>query len=530
VLTLTAPTAPVHASGKADPTAKVDRAVVPGEAIYRRPLTQDPATLDPARIADIFGRSVAHQIFDGLVQFDQTLTIVPGLAKFWRASRDGLTWTFTLRQGVRFHHGREVTADDVVYSFQRLVDPRVRSGAADLFVAIKGARAFREGRASHVAGLAALDRYTVQVTLEEAIQPFVSLAAVGHAKIVPRDVVEQAGDGFGAHPVGTGPFRFVRWERGKEIVLAANPGHFDGRPKVAGVVFRVYAGLRYEAIYEEFKKGLLEDAHVPVRDYHRVIKDPSHVYVRRSMFNVRFYGFNTRRRPFNDVRVRQAVVHALDREGIVNDIFLGRFVPAGGVLPPGSLGFNPRLRTYGYDPQRAAELLRSAGYPNGAGLPPVAISSSVKDERILREHEQITKSLAAVGIKAEFRYVMDWPAFSKMLADSPPPMFLYAWHADVPDPDNFLYNLFSSGSPRNFFGYANRTVDDLLVRARAEQDLSRRVELYRRAEQLIVDDAPIVPMWHYTYERLFQPYVRSVEVNGLGDPYIPLRKIWLEGR
>src|SRR5262245_54502467 len=126
---------------------------VEGGGVYRRPLGHDPATLDPARIKDIYSLSVSQQIFDGLVQFDQTLAIVPGLAQFWKASRDGLTWTFTLRRGVLFHHGREVTAEDVVYSFTRILDPRIRSGAADLFTSIKGAREFREGRASSVTGL-----------------------------------------------------------------------------------------------------------------------------------------------------------------------------------------------------------------------------------------------------------------------------------------------------------------------------------------------------------------------------------------
>src|SRR3989441_5697008 len=141
--------------------------------------------------------------------------VAPALAEFWKASRDGLTWTFTLRKGVRFHNGREVTAEDVVYSLTRLVDPKTRSGAADLFGAIKGAHEFREGRARTVVGLVAQDRYTVQVTLDEAVGPFVAVLAVGHAKIVPKDAVEQLGEAFGTQPVGTGPFRFERWERGK---------------------------------------------------------------------------------------------------------------------------------------------------------------------------------------------------------------------------------------------------------------------------------------------------------------------------
>ena len=137
-------------------------------------------------------------------------------------------------------------------------------------------------------------------------------------------------------------------------------------------------------------------------------------------------------------------------------------------------------------------------------------------------------SLDAIGVRAQFRYETSWPAYSRALADGRYPIFLYAWYADVPDPDNFLSQLFHSRSPRNLFGYRNPAVDDALGRARLASDPQQRAELYRQAEQLVLADAPIIPMWHYTYERLFQPYVRSIEVNGLGDPYIPLRKVWLD--
>src|SRR5438034_3062641 len=226
--------------------------------IYRRPLGHEPATLDPARISDIYSRSVSQQIFDGLVQFDHTLAIAPALAQFWKASRDGLTWTFTLRKGVQFHHGREVTAEDVVHSFTRILDPRTRSGAADLFLGIQGAAAFRDGKASAVSGLVALDRYTVQVTLTEASVPFVSVLAVGQAKIVPRDAAEQLGERFGSQPVGTGPFKFLRWEHGSEIVLAANPDYFDGPPRLSRLVYRIFPAEQLDAVFRELQAGGLE--------------------------------------------------------------------------------------------------------------------------------------------------------------------------------------------------------------------------------------------------------------------------------
>jgi peptide/nickel transport system substrate-binding protein/oligopeptide transport system substrate-binding protein len=498
------------------------------EGTYRRPLGNDPATLDPARVGDIYSRSVSQQIFDGLVQFDQTLTVTPALAQHWKASRDGLVWTFTLRRGVKFHHGREVTADDVVYSLTRLVDRRTRSAAADLFLNVKGAPEFREGRASTIAGLTAVDRYTVQVTLTETLAPFVSVLAVGHAKIVPREVVEDKGDeGFGVAPVGTGPFRFVRWDRGRAIELAANADYFEGAPRIAHLVYRVFPGEPWDAVYEEFQRGNLEDAPPPIRDYRRAIAAAGEGYVKRPLLSVRFYGFNTRVKPLGDRVVRQALTHAIDREAIIEEPFLGRHVIARGILPPGTQGYNPKVAGPAYDPKRARELLAQAGYPGGRGLPPIAIWAGARHEGILREHDLMRENLKAVGVQSEFHYQTDWPSFSRLLAEHRMPVFLYAWYADVPDPDNFLFKLFHSRSSRNFTGYASSRVDALLVRARNEPDVPRRVELYRRAEHAVLEDAPILPVWHYSYERIFQPYVRNVEVSGLGDAYIPFRKVRL---
>jgi ABC-type transport system substrate-binding protein len=497
-------------------------------AVYRRPLGHDPATLDPARIKDIYSLSVSQQIFDGLVQFDRTLSIAPALAEFWQASRDGLTWTFVLRKGTKFHHGREVTADDVIFSLTRLLDPRLKSGAADLFLGVKGAPEFRAGRASHVAGLVAIDRHTVRVSLTEAQTPFVSVLAVGHAKIVPRDLVEREGDAFGRRPVGSGPFRFVRWERGQEIVLAANPDYFDGAPRLSEIVFRIFPGNAADTMYQEFERGNLEDAPVPTRDYAWAVAAKRYTHVKRPMISIRWYGLNTRVKPLDDRRVRQALVHAIDRVALMRDVYQDRYALARGILPPGTQGFNPRLPGHAYDPGRARKLLAEAGYPGGQGLRPIPIWSSVKRDEIVRQHEAVKRDWAAVGVPATIEYLTDWPTFARLLDEAKLPVFLHGWYADVPDPDNFLFKLFYSRGPRNFFGYANPLVDDLLVQARAERDAIRRIELYRRAEESIVADVPVIPILHHTYERLFQPYVRSVEVNGLGDPYIPLRKVWLD--
>jgi ABC-type transport system substrate-binding protein len=414
-----------------------------------------------------------------------------------------------------------------VYSLTRVLDPRLKSTAADLFTNIRGAPEFQKGQASRVAGLTALDRYTVQVSLTEARVPFVSVLAIGQAKIVPRDLAERDPAAFGVHPVGTGPFRFERWDRGREIVLSANPEYFDGPPRLSRLVYRIFPGGQLDRVYEEFVKGHLEDTQPPAQNYRRAIVADHHIYVRRPMFSVRFYGFNTRIKPLDDRRVRQALVAAINRKAIIEGIHLGKHTLARGIVPPGTLGFNPGLAAPDYDPERARALLAEAGYPGGRGLPMIEIWSSVTNGAIQQEHEVIRRELGAVGLKAQFKYQTDWPAFTAALTEGRLPVFLYAWFADVPDPDNFLTKLFHSRSPRNYSRYRNPVVDALLEGASTTQDPQRRVELFRRAEQLIIDDAVVLPIWHYNYERLFQPWVRSVEVNGLGDPYIPMRKVWL---
>lgn len=495
--------------------------------VYRRPLANNPSTLDPALISDTYGFTVAQQIFDGLVQYDGSLTIVPAIAQSWKGSRDGLSWLFFLRKGVKFHNGREVVADDVVYSFTRILDPKTKSKAAEVFLKVKGAKDFVEGRTRTIQGLRALDRYTVQIELAEASAPFVASLAIGYAKIVPREVVEEQGAGLGSQPVGTGPFKFGRWKKDEEIVLEANQEYYGGRPFLDRLEYKIFPGHQRDAMLATFETGGLEDTDIPASDLERVQNNGRYQFVRRPILGVRFFGFQTSEGPLANRMVRQAINHAVNREAIARDINKDRYRPGRGFLPPGTYGYDPQFRPYPFDPQRARALLARAGYPGRKGLLVLQFWSSVKSADIEREHEAIKRHLADVGIRAEFQYHTNWPEFKAMVQEGKLPIFRWGWVADVPEPDNFLYNLFHSRGRTNLTSYQNAHVDRLLDRARAEPIYLKRLELYREAEKLIMEDAPILPLNYYSYERVFQPYVRSVEVSALGDPYIPMRKIWL---
>jgi oligopeptide transport system substrate-binding protein len=500
----------------------------PSGGTYRRPLGNDPASLDPARITDHYAVAIANQIFDSLVEFDAHLNVLPALAQSWSASRDGLTWTFNLRQGVFFHNGREVVAEDVVYSLSRLLDPAVGSPRSWFLDKIKGASDFQSGATKHLEGIQAVDRYTVKFVLSEPFAPFISTLGLPHMSVIPREEVERRGAGFASAPVGTGAFRFVRWERGQEIILEANERYFRRRPSLDRVRFVIFPGNVESDILQAFQQGELEESPIPP-DSRRALLDAGKYHViRKPLLSIRLLGFNIERPPFHQREVRQAFNYAIDKVRMNQQIQGDRFTVARGILPPGMPGYNPEVQGYSYQPDKAKALLTQAGYPGGKGLEPVTLASVGKSAEARQESQAVQQYLAAIGVQVDLREFDDWPTFRKALALGELQMFRYAWYADNPDPDNFLYPLFHSQSQENLFRYRNHTVDDLLDKARRETNDLRRVKLYREAEQLITNDAPGVMLLHHTYEGLFQPYVEGIEVNALGGPYILMWKIRLK--
>jgi oligopeptide transport system substrate-binding protein len=499
--------------------------------MYRRMLGDNPATLDPASLTDIYGRAVVSQIFDGLVQFDAQLKPLPALAEFWEASRDGRTWTFTLRRGVKFHHGREVTAPDVVYSFTRLLNADRPLPVAELFRRLQGTTAFLQGKAKQIQGLTVVDRYTLQIVLEEPLASALAVLGLANAAVVPQDEVERLGERFGRAPVGTGPFTFVRWEPNREIVLAAHEQYHEGRPLLDGIVFKIVVGDKLEERFAEFLQGTLEETIIPSGKIEEVRADPRyHQYqrMRMPMLSLLYIGFNTQVKPFDDKRVRQAFNYAVDTEAIVREITKRGSLPATGVLPPGMLGHDPERQGYAYAPATAKRLLAEAGYPEGAGFPVVPLWSVDKAESTKAELAAYQRYLAELGVTVEIHFAPNWPTYKAMLEQGELPLFRLVWVADIPDPDNMLFPLLHSASPTNRTFYRNPQVDQLLEQARREVDEAQRIALYRELERLVMDDAPWITQHYSVLEYLFQPYVQGVEINLLGSRTMPLKKIWFK--
>ena len=494
---------------------------------YHKPLRREPLTLDPDFLTDIYASSVAQQVFDGLVQFDANLNVVPCIAKSWEASRDGLVWTFYLRQGVKFHHGREVHADDFVYTFTRILDPRTASPRAWLFERVQGAPKFRAGEAQSVEGLQALDAYTLQITLSQPYAPFINLLGMTQAQVVPREEVQRLGAEFGRRPVGTGPFRFGNWVVGEEITLEANETYYDSRPFLDRLHYRIMTN--HQNILAEFEKGALEEVDLTGQEDTSLRRDPRFRSVRKPLLATLFLWLDTRHSPLNNPKVRQAINYGINREAISSGIRQNHHVQARGILPLGMPGSNPDQAGYTYDPARAQQLLAEAGYPQGKDLPSLELWANSTSAATQQEHEMIKRDLERLGISVELMRA-DWRQYKAEILGKRPGAAIYrhSWFADFPDPDNFFFALFHSQSADNYTRYSNPAFDHLLEQARSEGDYLKRIQLYRQTEELIMADAPVVNLLYYTFETLFQPYVQGIALNALGERYISMAKIWLD--
>lgn len=489
---------------------RVNDGRIPGHLNLR--LSSNPTTLDPALITDVLSGTIAAKIFNGLVRFDEALNIVPDIAESWELSPDKRTYTFKLKKGVRFSNGREVTAEDFRYSFERVLLPKTKAPITWVLDKIEGADDFIKGRASHVSGIRVHDSHTISLRLEKPFGPFLSLLAMTTAYVVPKEEVERLGQDFGTNPVGSGPYILSEWRHGQGLLLKPRQDYFEGRPKLDGIYYRIIPEDLTAVL--EFETGGLDALLIPSSEYKRYRTDPvwgSHIFGRPGL-NSYYIGLNCTRPPFNDKRVRRAVNYAIDRERILNTIFERRGVLAAGPIPPGlwKYGLGPRPdQGYKYDLDKARSLLSEAG----------AIGAKIRifisaDPEVLDIMEVVQGYLAQAGIEAEIRQ-LDWSAFKQAVNMGEPDAFWLSWWADYPDPENFLLPLFHSSSVGPA-GNRTRCIDPELDRiievSQRTTDEKTRYMLYRTAEDRIIENAPWVFMWHRSDYYIVQPWVKDFRI------------------
>ena len=465
--------------------------------------TDDPRSLDPARSTDVpTGRAVAY-VFDGLVRFTADARIEPALAERWEISRNGLVYTFHLRRGVTFHDGTPFAARHVVRSFQRVLEQGERPWP---LLPIRGARAFQAHEARAISGLAAPNDSTVVITLAEPLAIFLTLLAMPVASIVPDSTPEN----FGERPVGTGPWRFVEWRHDDYIRFARNDRYFDGAPKAESLMARIIPEASTSVA--EFESGAVDVLFLPEGETQRWRADPERSRLLQSAAGLRLFyvGINTRRGVLSDVRVRQAINHAVDVGTTLEELMGGRGHRANGVIPPSLPGVDTTRAPYPYDPAKAAALLKEASYPEGTEL---ELWHS-QDATVSRLAQTIQGYLAASGIRVKL-VQRDGPSVREAARNGQTDLVLKDWWADYPDAENFLYPLLHStnvGAGGNVSFYSNPTFDRIVTRARRELDEAARLDLYRQADSIAFAEAPMLYLFFSTDLFAVQPWIRGFEV------------------
>ena len=489
----------------------------------------DPATVfDPIQVGDASTAEYTAEIFGGLVTLDLDLNVVPDIAERWEISDGGLVYTFFLRDDVVFHDGRRVTAEDFKYSFERAADPANFSPTVlDYLGDIVGIRDKFNGRTDEVSGVQVIDEYTLRIELERPISYFIQQLTYTVAYVVDQEQIARDPDGWTRQPNGTGPFRLKVFRPLEEIVLIPNDRYHLGPPRLDEVVFTLAGG----SLSTRFQNDEIHIAVVPAVELAGVLSGESELaeFYRPAPQLAFFYlGMNVNEPPFDDPLVRQAFALSINREAINEVLFFDAAIVADGIVPPTLPGYSEAITSYPYDPERAAELLAQSRYANDMPRIILTFSGGGGDPPDnLQAYQQQWRE--ALGVEVEIEAI-EWSAYLRELRRGELQMYSTGWIADYPDPENFVGKLFASTSRLNHSGYSNDRVDALLDEAATLQDQEARYRLYHQAEQIIIDDAPIIPtFWtvgHYLVRECVQnwtdpgtivPKYRYIEIDTSGE-------------
>lgn len=448
----------------------------------------DASNLIPLLASDSTSHDIAGMIYNGLVKYDKDLNIVGDLANSWDISPDGLVITFHLRKTVRWHDGHPFTADDVLFTYKTTIDPKTPTAYAGDFLRVKKAEA--------------LDPHTFRATYD---RPFAPALSSWGAAILPRHLL--AGKDItrsllARHPVGTGPYKFKEWVNGQKIVLQSNPDYFEGRPYIDGYIMRIIPDMA--TMFLELRAGNLDRMGLTPLQYTRqtdssLFREQFRKY-RYLSFSYTYLGYNLKNPLFADKRVRQAISSAINQDEIIQGILLGLGKPATGPFKPGTWAYNPHVKTYAYNPQKARELLAEAGWKDVKGTGVLEkdgrpfvfeIITNQGNEVRAKCAEIIQKRLAEVGITVKIR-VLEWAAFvndfiNKRKFDAT----LLGWTIPL-DPDAYDVWHSSKTAPEelNFISYKNSEVDALLEKGRSTFDQAERKKYYDRFQEILAEEQP----------------------------------------
>jgi len=487
----------------------------------------DPYTLDPAVSGEMTSHGYIMQLFGGLIRFDDNLEPAPDIAERWEVSDDGRTYTFYLRHDVRFHNGGEVKAGDFKYSWERACDPDTRSLTAATYLGdIVGVREVLAGESKEISGVRVIDDYTLEITIDAPKAYFLSKLTYPTAFVVDRVNVESGGEWW-RRPNGTGPFKLKEWDENNLLVLERNEHYYGEIAKVGFVVFHLWGGVPMNM----YETGKIDVTSIGI-DYIDKVTDEAGPFYRELQvipeLGFFYIGFDTTKPPFDDVNIRRAFSQAIDKDKLVSLVFRDMVQPADGILPLGMPGFNKDLSGFGYDVNKAKELIAASKYGDVSRLPPITVTTAGWGGLISQSLEAIIYEWRQnLGVEVKVRQ-LEPQRFLYHLREEKDEMFYMGWIADYPHPQDFLDVLFHSGADNNYGEYSNPEVDSLLDEAAVEVDNEWSLALYQQAEQKLVEDAACLPLWFGRNYILVKPYIDGYGLNPMG--FVMLNSISIESR
>lgn len=463
-------------------------------------MTTEPKTLDPALSSDITTGILTGLMYNNLIEFGVGTEVIPGLAESWTISDDGMVYTFILHDSVTFWNGDPLTATDVKYSFERLLHPDTRSPQTWLLTPIRGARDLMTGSVDSLAGISIVSPKEFQLHLEEPFAPFVGFLGAPATAILSHSWDQDPK----VAPMGTGPWMFDYWHADQEIKLDRNPNYFKTEVKLEGIFMNSMNEILTMAI--EFEAGNLDIMAAPSSEFKYWTRSTAwKPYIHKlEELGLYYLAMNTERPPFDDVRVRQALDLAVDKEKIIKQVLHNSAVPAMGAIPPGLVGYDSSRVVHRYDPERARQLLQEAGYDDVCEFelwvdPGAAVSQTI---------EAIQHYLIEAGFKVHL-IRSDWNMMRDAMRRGKTDSYWGNWWADYADAENFLAPLFHSSNAARRNRYSNPDVDQMIERLQRSLDEAERVDLAKRVDSILIAEVPYSFMWYPTSYTVVQPTLKN---------------------
>ncbi|NIA22721.1 MAG: hypothetical protein GWP03_00915 [Proteobacteria bacterium] len=493
---------------------KIRRSAIAQKHVFRYYVGGKPRTLLPYMSGDATSSSYLYPAVMGLTQYSKGVNIFPSIAKGWDISTDGKTITFDLRQDVRFHNGKPLTAEDVEFTLYKIAS----SSNYFQIVHIKGVEDYYNKNSSEIAGINVINKYTIKIELVRPYMPIFQNLAVASLGIVPlNEDIYIKNDMKARKVVSCGPFKtvefnddFIKYESFKDF--------FAGQSFIDKLVAYVKLGENQKT-YDMFVNGELDYIDLSGKNLKKISEDKKYVpfVVKTYDISTQYLGFNMKTEgPFKNKLLRMAAAYIVDRERYLKDVMKSVSIPAKGIFPPSMAVYNQKLKGYYYDEERAISLARQAGFGPGTKEKAVITMSGTEKEAQDR-YKFFREAFLKIGIELELK-VYPWAKFLERVHRGQSEVFTLGWSADTADPDNFLFPLFYSknkGEPGNTFYYENKKVDKLILDGMAERDPVKRIRIYRDAEKMILEDAPLIPLSYGLNYGIFQPYVKNTFLHPL---------------